>query len=354
MIAASLRLAGSRLLRGGGGLSRAVQNARTSWQTRDGLVLEVWDAAGHHGVGEASPLPGFSSESLRDCEDALERIHEMEVSWPLQAIPALATLPAARFALETAVADLVARRRGCSVAALFGGSVQKVPLSALISTGNDMLEAARTALARDVSTLKVKLGVRDFSSEIASLIALREALGYGFRLRLDANGSWSIEEARVRLSQLAEAQLDIEFVEQPVAPGQLTSLGICALPWAADESLQDPDEWLELRGAPGCVAWIIKPAAIGFLRARELAKVAAGHGHGVVITHLFDGPIGLAAACELALSGPPPLACGLDLHAGLAAWPPIDLPHFRTNHVSVITAHGRSGLGFAQAGVPWR
>jgi hypothetical protein len=37
-----------------------------------------------------------------------------------------------------------------------------------------------------------------------------------------------------------------------------------------------------------------------------------------VVTHLFDGPVALAVACELALSLPsPPLACGLDAHASL-------------------------------------
>lgn len=353
MIHTPLRITGSRLLRGGGALSQAVRNARAGWQTRDGVVLEIWDDAGHHGVGEASPLPGFSEESLHDCEHALDRIHEAEVSWPLQDVTKLGALPAARFAFESAIADLVARQRGCSVARLLGGSAQEIPISALISTGNDMLDAARTALARGISTLKVKLGVRDFQSEISALIALREALGNGFHLRLDANGSWSIDEARARLSQLAKARLGIEFVEQPVAPGKLLSLGVCALPWAADESLQDPAESLALRGAPGCIAWIIKPAAIGLLRARELAEVAAAHGHGVVVTHLFDGPIGLAAACELALSVPQPLACGLDPHAGLAAWPAVELPHFRTRDASVITAHERSGLGFAQQGVPW-
>ncbi|HEX6239392.1 MAG TPA: O-succinylbenzoate synthase, partial [Polyangiales bacterium] len=41
-----------------------------------------------------------------------------------------------------------------------------------------------------------------------------------------------------------------------------------------------------------------------------------------VVTHLFDGPIALAAASVLALAlQSPRLAAGLAPHAGLAAWP---------------------------------
>jgi hypothetical protein len=60
----------------------------------------------------------------------------------------------------------------------------------------------------------------------------------------------------------------------------------------------------------------------------------------------MDGPVGLAAACELALSlAPSPLPCGLDPHAGLRSLCPRALPH----HVQParVRATGRPGLGFS-------
>jgi len=45
-----------------------------------------------------------------------------------------------------------------------------------------------------------------------------------------------------------------------------------------------------------------------------------------VVTHLLDGPVALAAACELARSLPGAWACGLDRHAGLDAWPGMEVP----------------------------
>jgi o-succinylbenzoate synthase len=323
------------------------------------VVLELEDASGHRGIGEASPLPGFSRETLADCAQALTGIHAHAPNGQGTELPdapaILAELPAARFAWECAVADLLARRRGCSVASLLGGgSSQRAAVSALLSPGPDMVGEGRAHLARGIRTLKVKVGAEDVAAELAMLVSLRRDLGADFQLRLDANGGWSVAEARVRIEQLAAAQLDIEFIEQPTPPGTLRHLGRCALPWAADESLHDRDEAEALRGAVGCAAFIIKPAALGLRRARELALAAAVNGLGVVVTHLFDGPIGLAAACELALSLPSFVRpCGLDPHVGLSAWPPVELPHFDPLDAGFIHAPRHSGLGFAQEGLPW-
>jgi L-alanine-DL-glutamate epimerase-like enolase superfamily enzyme len=66
-------------------------------------------------------------------------------------------------------------------------------------------------------------------------------------------------------------------------------------------------------------------------------------GLGVVVTHLFDGPIAMAAACELALALPKTLACGLDVHDGLTAWPPCDVPQRRND--CLVSPNSTSGLG---------
>lgn len=361
-----LRIEAVELFRSSGTLSQRAANAHSVWQARAGVAIELRDDAGHLGVGEAAPLPGFSRESLHDCERALAALGACELrceesGWPSLPAPVFRALPAARFAWETAVADLLARRRGVSVASWLRGTVvpsaARVPLSGLLSTGTDLVEAGRVALLHGVRTLKVKVGAGDAAAELAALVALRATLGDGFRLRLDANGSWSPPQARERLAALAAARLDIELVEQPVPPGQLVGLGPCALPWAADESLQDADEAQALAQAAGCAAFVIKPAALGLRQAQRLAMLAAQSGRGVIVTHLFDGPIGLAAACELALSIPDAvLACGLEIHAGLTAWPVVALPHHRDSKDAdgaVITATGRSGLGFARAGLPW-
>src|SRR5262245_12902600 len=90
---------------------------------RPSLWLELTDDQGRTGLGEASPLAPFSSDNNVTCASALANIHarlaplSLDVP-PAEAIvraiapiaPALAMVPAARFALETALLDLLGQR----------------------------------------------------------------------------------------------------------------------------------------------------------------------------------------------------------------------------------------------------
>jgi hypothetical protein len=88
---------------------------------------------------------------------------------------------------------------------------------------------------------------------------------------------------------------------------------------------------------PGCASLVLKPALHGFFGARDLGLRAIDRGKQVVVTHMFDGPVALAAACELALSLPAaPLACGLDLHGALDAYPPLAVPQHRGSVIRAV------------------
>jgi L-alanine-DL-glutamate epimerase-like enolase superfamily enzyme len=58
----------------------------------------------------------------------------------------------------------------------------------------------------------------------------------------------------------------------------------------------------------------------------DLARLARRAGIGVVVTHLMDGPVALAAARELALGLETPMACGLDDHEALLTFPRVKAP----------------------------
>src|SRR5690606_33379374 len=80
---------------------------------------------------------------------------------------------------------------------------------------------------------------------------------------------------------------------------------------------------------------VLKPMLLGgFLPALALAARARACGAGVVISHLFDGPVALAASAHLAVALGTTRACGLDRHSGLQAWPEIDIPFLGQAHVS--------------------
>jgi L-alanine-DL-glutamate epimerase-like enolase superfamily enzyme len=256
-----------------------------------------------------------------------------------------AKLPAARFALETALFDLLGKTRQVTVAECLGGSAQeRVALNGVIGTDGDVeawIEQAKALMARNIRVVKIKVGRshRAFEAEREALFRLRDTLPRDARIRLDANGSFG-DDAREHLSRLSN--LAPEFVEEPTRGQELAQLGECAVPWAVDESLADEALLDRFLDHSACAVVVLKPAILGgLIRSRKIALRAQARGKGVVVTHLFDGDVAHAAACELALSLDAPMACGLDHHAGLKKIP----AHLATP--GFVTKSGQAGLGIS-------
>lgn len=344
-----------RLVRGQ--TAAPVGAARGATSARGGALLTLVDEAGAVGEGEASPLPGYSAETLDEAVASLTSVRPLFLGRTLVAPSrhllgaAVRALPgSARFALETAVLDLVARRRGVALHAMLSRVARAaVPASSYLGAALDegLLDVARAAAREGFATVKVKLhgAAATWARELDALRSLRRALPRTVALRLDANGAWAPEEAPARLAALRG--LRVELVEQPTPAGALRALGRAAVPWAIDESLADAgDTTSALRRGGGCVAAVVKPAVHGLLGALAIAHRARVAGKGVVVTHLFDGPVGTAAACELALAvGEVRYAAGLARHPGLAAWPGAVIEQFA--QPGAVRATTRPGHGVA-------
>lgn len=356
---------------------------------RSGFLLELRSPDGRSGWGEASPLPGHAEESPERAAAALlaivarpsfrSRLAEVAadplaavVPWLVAGLPSgpiadlvAEPLPAsARAALVSALLDLAGRASGAPVRSLLGAraagpaGMAPVSLNALVPLEGPgpAAAAATAAVRRGISTLKAKLGPADgFERDLAALRAVREAVGDGISIRLDVNGLWSASEARRLLAVLA-SEVGPEYVEEPVPADELADFEGGTVPLAADESLRVPERAERLLDSGTVKVLVLKPAALGGLDAcLDLARRGAARGLVSVVTHAFEGPVGHAAACELALAlrnggAPPgpgvppagvPPACGLDAHAGLAAWD-VRVPQLRAASVEAVDV---SGLG---------
>ncbi len=300
---------------------------------RQGLRITIGGSDGPPGVGECSPLPGYSPDNLFSCERALSEVSFDDVSSAdlaeLKAAVALSAseLPAARHALETALVDRSARRMGLSAAHWLAAAVGQQPrtnvsLAALISaeTPEKLVAAARGAIAAGYGTLKVKLGTADhWEQDKARLSALRDAIGSAARLRLDINRAWTLAQANL-LQNLVE--FDPEFVEEPFEAGALEQLDGSPVPLALDESLQQRyalDHFAPHLPRLAVNVVVLKPMALGGMaRCISMAARARLMGLHVVISHLFDGPIALSAAGALALAiGSQDFAQGIAPHPAL-------------------------------------
>jgi o-succinylbenzoate synthase len=335
------------------GGSIGARNARRAWDRRAGLLVELRTGSAY-GFGEASPLPGYSPDTLGAAQAALaaldrraleEALDRPEILAALKTVADLVpgTVPAARMALETAALDWRARRDGVSATRLLGAAPHAERQLAWLVAATDPA-AINSAEAAGYRHFKLKIGAAEnLREEVAAVIALGRALGADSRLRLDANQSWSETQARRACRELAA--IDVEFIEEPCRTYDRPFDADIAI--ALDESLQGKRA-AELEGLvrdTGARVVVLKPMLLGGItHCLELGRGAAELGLGVVVSHSFDGPVALIAAAALALTLPTTAAQGLAPHAGLAAWPPVRLPIVG----AALRAWDAPGLGIAR------
>ena len=162
----------------------------------------------------------------------------------------------------------------------------------------------------------VKVKVRD-AQGVALVAAVRDAVGSGVPIRVDANGTWDVDLAIEMIARLA--RYDIEFVEQPVA--RIDDLArvrrAVEVPIAADECIRTLDDARALRAAAAADLIVLKQQPLGGVRAALDVYDAAGVP--AVVTSMMETSVGLAAGVALAAALPElPYACGLATLGSLA------------------------------------
>jgi o-succinylbenzoate synthase len=332
-----VRLAAARARMARLEFARPVFTSHGEFTSRPSVIFTLEDREGRRGYGEAAPWPGFGTEGEAEAHAALEDVAGLLAGadvepgeWPAGAASRLGDAPAARAALEGALWDLAARRAGRSLAAHLAESwvaslarrdgvadraaLGEVPVSALL------IERSQDALRREAASVrasgyraaKIKLGGGSLDEDCTHARAAREGLGHGFRLRGDANGAWTESGARRALQSLAE--FGLEYLEQPVAPGdemalaRLRRLGVVRI--AADESVATERDARRLVECGAVDVLVLKPAMLGgAARALEIASLARRSGCDVVFSHAFESAVGARHALHCAAAWADPVAC---------------------------------------------
>jgi o-succinylbenzoate synthase len=238
-------------------------------RVREALLLQ-----GPAGWGEFSPFPEYEdAEAARWLEAALEAAF---TGWPAPVrdrVPVNATVPAVPAA---DVAGVLVRFPGCT-------------------------------------TAKVKVAERRqlLDDDVARVRAVRALLGPDARVRVDANGGWSVDHARRALDALAV--FDLEYAEQPCATVEelvaLREAG-CPVPVAADESVRKAADPVQVARAGAADIVVLKVAPLAGVAAA--LQVAEQCGLPVVVSSALDTAVGTAAGLALAAALPElPYACGL-------------------------------------------
>lgn len=174
--------------------------------------------------------------------------------------------------------------------------------------------AYEIALRGGCRTAKVKVAEpgQTRAEEQARLEAVRDALGPGGRIRVDANGLWDTDTAVAAIGVLDRAAGGLEYVEQPVA--SVEELAVVrrrvSVPIAADESIRRAADPYRVRDLEAADVAVLKAQPLGGVRA--CLRIAEDIGLPVVVSSALETSVGIAAGVALAAALPElPYACGL-------------------------------------------
>nr|MCW2727275.1 O-succinylbenzoate synthase [Aeromicrobium sp.] len=163
-------------------------------------------------------------------------------------------------------------------------------------------------------TAKVKVAERgqSLADDLARVEAVRGAIGPRGKIRVDANGGWSVDDAVRAIAALDLAAHGLEYVEQPCA--SVEDLAAVrrrvGVPIAADESIRRADDPFRVARLEAADIAVLKVAPLGGVHA--CLRIAEQIGLPVVVSSAVDTSIGLAAGLALAGALPElPYACGL-------------------------------------------
>lgn len=205
----------------------------------------------------------------------------------------------ARGAFDMALWDARGRRLGRPVRDLVGAPAPAIQTTYTVSlAGNDTMEA-RAREAAHLPLLKVKLG-RDGATDLDAIRRVRSAAPEAV-IRIDANAGWSLETSLWIIPRLAE--LGVEFIEQPLAIGNLEELirlrRASPLPIIADEDAQDMASLPDLRGRVDGINIKLSKCG-GISEALRMITFARNEGWQVMLGCMLETRLGLAAAAHLA------------------------------------------------------
>ena len=287
--------------------------ARGEIRERQMALLRLQTDEGCEGLGEGVPLALRGDKPLEvvvdQIEDAARRLTGLDLEPALEdpltfAVTTRVELglarrvsPATSAAIECAIFDVVAKAVGMPVWRLADApSAKPIRCNATLTSGTPDEVAAQATewTAEGFDTVKLKLGAG--GDDVATVQAVREALGPDVKIRIDANEAWDVKLATDVLT-LVEP-FDIELAEQPVSGLRAMArvAGSVGIPLAADESVAseaDAHRAAQRRSCRYATAKLSKVGGAG--AARQIAQVLPTY-----LSSALDGPVGIAAAAHAA------------------------------------------------------
>lgn len=300
---------------------KPVRNARSTWHEKHAFLVFVVTDAGLTGVGEAW-CEGAHPRTLATFLD--EEIAPIFLGAKVEDVERLWTVAFERTrvsgkpgitlsllgAVETALWDLRARRLEMPLHRLLGSCADRIPVYAsggLYKDDQSPEELGREMaefVAQGIRGVKIKVGGAPLPVDVQRVAAVREAIGQGTRLMVDALYTLDCASA-LRMARAFEPY-DIWFLEAPLVPGDLPGLrrltAQVGIPIAGNEVAFGLDTYRDLivEGGVDVIHLDVNQCG-GVSEARRIAAVAKAF-HRPVSFHSATSAVAFAANLQVAAS----------------------------------------------------
>lgn len=282
---------------------------------RQNVVVQITDESGVSGFAETAPIP-----FRWGCEETQESIVSTVNSYiaPLlvgedperinflldRVTKRVGDLPYARCGVGDALYDLNARMLEVPIASLLGGMrshTLAASWSISFKSAEEMAKEADWAVSNGYSWVKVKIGSKDIEQDVRNVAAVRDAVGAGIAIHVDANAGYRYLDAADVLPRIE--QYRPRLIEQPVAGWDLEGMQKLRrklkTPIMADESVRSYRDLKEVIRRDAADAVLMKLAKHGGIReSQKIADLATDSGIALYPGIHFTTSLGVATSAQ--------------------------------------------------------
>lgn len=336
-------------------LKKPFKTALRQVNSAEDIIIKVITDTGAVGYGNAPPTAVITGDSQDSIVAAIrDTLGPKLIGMDIDNLEGIMTIldtamlhnSSAKAALDIAVYDLFGQLYNIPLYKLFGGYCNKLTTDLTISVNDpeEMVQDSLAAIAEGYTELKLKVGT-DVVMDCKRVEAIRRAVGYDVKIRLDANQGWSPKEAVRIIRKFEQLGLNIELIEQPVKAHDFDGLKYVTdhveTDIMADESAFGTYEVFRLLSMSACDLINIKLMKAGGLHnAVKIANFAETLGIQCMLGCMLESKVGITAAASLAAGKKIVTRADLDAAVLLAEDPVVGGVSFAKNEIILSEAPG--------------
>ena len=275
------------------------------------IYVKILTDSGIYGLGEASPAPLVTGETLDGVVTAVEYMKSELLGMDPTDIAAiheamdkkLLLNPSAKAAIDVACYDIIGKQAGMPVHKLLGAKTDSLQtdITIGIDTIDEMVKECVERVGEGFRILKIKCGI-DPKKDIEVLRQIRTAVGNMIDLRIDINQGYDIDTALCVLKEIEK--LNISEAEQPLpywdVHGMARIKKLSPIPIMADESVHTPEQARIVCEHDAADILNIKFMKCGGIyKALQISDVAKEFGKTCIVGCMSESKLAIAAAAAV-------------------------------------------------------